>query len=66
MARHRIATLTPNIDAAESRPPLHNTGKELALYVSFADNEGFVKYESTDLAWRQDTEAEENSPLSTS
>lgn len=26
MARHRIATLTPNIDAAESRPPLYNTG----------------------------------------
>ncbi|RXG41888.1 hypothetical protein VDGE_30078 [Verticillium dahliae] len=34
---------------------------EVALYVFFPDDGGFVSYESTDLHWRQDIEAKKSS-----
>ncbi|KAM0269042.1 hypothetical protein ACHAQH_009847 [Verticillium albo-atrum] len=34
-------------------------GMELALYISFPEDEGFVSYESANLNWRQDIEAKQ-------
>lgn len=38
-------------------------GVELALYVSFTEDGGFVSYESANLSWRQDIEAKVSSPV---